>query len=100
MTLRQPTPLRLLVLAVVAFTPCIVCPGQALAQVATPPPSNQPSKPNQQIQSCQKLATRVNRLKGSKKGPAAADQVYAAGITKLSRRYGYNPCPGLKAPNV
>ena len=89
----------LVLTATVATTLCAGSLCQVLAQSTTAPHALQ-REPNQQIQRCQKLAIHVNRLKGNKNGPSMADQAYAAGIAKLSRRYGFNPCPGLKAPNV
>ena len=101
------TSLRLLLLVGVAASLWLGSPIRVLAQAAASPqgptgssPSPSPSQPSRQVQRCQKLATQVNRLKASRQGPTVADHAYASGIAKLTRRYGYNPCPGLKAPNV
>lgn len=83
-----------------------------LAQPLKSQPQAQPAAPaspaapagNRQLEQCQKLGAKVTRLKTSrnksKDGFTAANNAYAAGIAKLSKRYGYDPCPGLKAPNV
>ena len=85
-----------LLLAALGATLLVAVPFQVRADGS----SSSKQDPLSQQQHCQKLAMRVNRLKASKQGPSMANRAYAAGITKLSRRYGYNPCPGLRAPNV
>jgi hypothetical protein len=86
---------RTLLLAAVTTALLVAQPLRAGAQAQSAPPAG-----NRQQQQCQKLGEKVNRLKAGKNGLVAADHAYASGITKLSKRYGYDPCPGLKAPNV
>ena len=77
--------------------------AQSQAQPAAPAAPAAPAG-DRQLEQCQKLGAKVTRLKTSRNknrdGFTAANNAYAAGIAKLSKRYGYDPCPGLKAPNV
>jgi hypothetical protein len=95
---------RHLLLAGVTAALLLAQPLKAQSQSQAQPAAPAAPAGDRQQEQCQKLGAKVTRLKTSRNknrdGFTAANNAYAAGIAKLSKRYGYDPCPGLKAPNV